>query len=676
DEMKNNDYYIVRQETLGTATLGVDYGLSPSSDTLWIPAGELTVSLIILPYADNIIEGTEYAEFIFEFAEGCDPTADTTVIPILDYTTGIPSFGLQNEFCQDDPPLELVGAPPGGIFEGPGVVDDMFYPSLANSGMNEINYTIFYLDVTAFGTDTICTNDVTKEVWVYGDPDVNAGADAIIAEGETYMLEGEAHNYEFVEWSTSGTGAFSDINILTPVYSPSLGDIAAGSVTLSLHAEAQSPCEGDSTDSMVLTMVSGTTALAGEDDAICEGMDYQLSGNALFYTTILWTTSGDGSFSDPAILDPVYDPGPNDILNGGVTLTMNAIGSGEHSDEMFLAIGPKPVAELGPDLYIPHGIWIELNSNVNGGSGDFDYFWEPSEMLLDPASANPQTKNIYQSITFTLTVTDVETGCESEIASVDVIIDGDPLGAVPYSDPAVSCAGDNVQLYANPLGGSGTYQDFLWTGPTGVNYATENPTVSITEPSTFTLEFSDGYNLFSSSLFIDLLPNPDVELGGDVLTFCIFEEALLDAGNPGAEYTWSTGDTTQQISLVTTGLAYDEQLVTVEVLNEYGCRGIASVTIIFDFDACVGIEESTGGSRFRIFPNPSSGLFNVEVSGLEGETDISVFSPSGIKVYQDEWHLKNEGSNLEVDLSDLDRGMYYLRFLNGKITHTEKIIIQ
>ena len=200
EEIRNEDYFIVRQQTLGTATLNVDYGLSPSSDTLWIPAGELSTSLLILPYADNLLEGTETAEFIFEFAEGCDPTADTTVMPILDYTAGIPSFGLQNEFCQDDEPVELIGSPPGGIFEGPGIVGNIFYPTQANSGLNEIKYTIFYLDVTAFGIDTICTNNVVEEVWVYGDPAVYAGPDAIIAEGETHTLNGNAQNYEYVEW--------------------------------------------------------------------------------------------------------------------------------------------------------------------------------------------------------------------------------------------------------------------------------------------------------------------------------------------------------------------------------------------------------------------------------------------------------------------------------------------
>ena len=84
DEVKSEPYWIVRQQTLGTATLDVDYGLSPTDDTLWIPPGELSVTLNVFPYSDDLVEGTETAEFIFEFAEGCDPTADTTSLNIFD----------------------------------------------------------------------------------------------------------------------------------------------------------------------------------------------------------------------------------------------------------------------------------------------------------------------------------------------------------------------------------------------------------------------------------------------------------------------------------------------------------------------------------------------------------------------------------------------------------------
>lgn len=677
EEVQNNDYFIVRQQTLGTATLDVDYGLLPSSDTLWIPAGELSVSMNLFPYSDDLVEGTETAEFIFEFMTGCDPTADTSVISILDNTTAIPSFGIQNEFCQDSDSVVLTGSPPGGVFSGPGISGNVFYPTQANSGLNEIFYTVYYIDNTAFGVDTFCLNDVVNEVWVYGNPDVYAGPDAIIAEGETYTPESSAHNYDFVEWSTSGSGAFTDINVISPTYSPSAGDIAAGAVTLSMYAEAHAPCEGDSTDSMLLSMVSGTTALAGNDDAICEGMVYQLNGTALFYSTLEWTTSGDGSFSNAGILDPVYTPGSSDISNGGVTLTMTAFGSSNHSDEMYLGIGPKPLVDLGPDQTIPHGIWLDLTSDITGGSGDFMYIWEPSEMLVNPTNPNPQTVNIYESLTYTLFVTDLSSGCESEVSSLNIIIDGDPLGALPYAEPSVSCAGDNVQLFANPLGGDGDYESFSWTSdPGGQVYGFENPIVAVTEPTTFHLSFTDGYNDYTNTLFVDLLPNPVIDLGPPQQIYCIYEQVILDAGNPNGAYIWSTGDTTQQISVSTTGLAYDVQEISVDVTNAEGCSSSEDVMIIFDFDGCVGIDDNNIDQHFNIFPNPSYGLFNIQVEGLEGKTEVSVLNINGVEVYKETIDLNKIESLHQLDLSFFSKGMYYVRFVNTDFIHAEKILVK
>ena len=43
--------------------------------------------------------------------------------------------------------------------------------------------------------------------------------------------------------------------------------------------------------------------------------------------SILWTSSGDGSFTSATVEDAVYTPGTNDIAAGTVTLTMTVTGS-------------------------------------------------------------------------------------------------------------------------------------------------------------------------------------------------------------------------------------------------------------------------------------------------------------------------------------------------------------
>ncbi|MBK7213949.1 MAG: hypothetical protein IPH88_11765 [Bacteroidales bacterium] len=75
---------------------------------------------------------------------------------------------------------------------------------------------------------------------------VNAGADASICEGSAYTVSGASSTYATAYlWATSGTGTFDDATTLNPVYSPSVADITAGAVTLTITASR--PCS-DATD--------------------------------------------------------------------------------------------------------------------------------------------------------------------------------------------------------------------------------------------------------------------------------------------------------------------------------------------------------------------------------------------------------------------------------------------
>lgn len=63
-----------------------------------------------------------------------------------------------------------------------------------------------------------------------------AGADDESCIGSDYQCQGSATDYASVEWSTSGTGTFDDINVLQPLYTPSQEDYDNGSVVLTLTA--------------------------------------------------------------------------------------------------------------------------------------------------------------------------------------------------------------------------------------------------------------------------------------------------------------------------------------------------------------------------------------------------------------------------------------------------------
>ncbi len=72
-----------------------------------------------------------------------------------------------------------------------------------------------------------------------------------------------------------------------------------------------------------LTVVRSPQVYAGPDGAVCISESFPIVGaTASNYTTIKWTTSGNGTFSNATIVNPVYNPGSADIASGSVVLTL------------------------------------------------------------------------------------------------------------------------------------------------------------------------------------------------------------------------------------------------------------------------------------------------------------------------------------------------------------------
>ncbi len=96
------------------------------------------------------------------------------------------------------------------------------------------------------------------------------------------------------------------------------------------------------------------TCYAGIDDYTCDESNFQCLGEATNWVSVEWTSSGDGTFDDPNILEPIYMPGIDDINNGSVILTLTAEDAEGLlvDDEMTLllmAVPEVPSTPAGPD---------------------------------------------------------------------------------------------------------------------------------------------------------------------------------------------------------------------------------------------------------------------------------------------------------------------------------------
>ncbi len=145
-------------------------------------------------------------------------------------------------------------------------------------------------------------------------------------------------------------------------------------------------------DYIELPTMMATTLFAGPDDEICAGSTYQCSGTATNFSTVFWTTTGDGTFEADSSFTPVYTPGTQDLQNGSVILVENIIDvdGNAFSDSLTLTFIYSPVAPetpIGPDYVDVYKV-TETSYAVHPVETADTYLWE-----LYPQEAGSVTGN-------------------------------------------------------------------------------------------------------------------------------------------------------------------------------------------------------------------------------------------------------------------------------------------
>lgn len=172
------------------------------------------------------------------------------------------------------------------------------------------------------------------------------------------QLQSSVSNYttSSIVWSkVIGTGSFDFTNILNPKYTPSISDIAAGSVKLRITVTGLGACTQTYSEDLVIIIDKKPIANAGLDVATCGTSPIQLDGsvsqNAFNYIWTLPTNvTGTLNTSDPA--KPIYTPSTADVsYSGPITITLEATSNSTCSstfDTVDVLITPAPVVNAGP----------------------------------------------------------------------------------------------------------------------------------------------------------------------------------------------------------------------------------------------------------------------------------------------------------------------------------------
>jgi hypothetical protein len=154
---------------------------------------------------------------------------------------------------------------------------------------------------------------------------------------------------------------------------------------------------------------------------------------------------------------------------------------------------------------------------------------------------------------------------------------------------------------------------------------------------------------------------PNVTAGTASATICKGESVVLTA-NGANNYSWNTNDNTAIIS-VTPNV---NTTYTVTGTDANGCMNVATVTQ--NVDDCAGIAKNAADNLLvSVFPNPTNGELNVEVSQ---STVITVINMVGQVIVRQE---VKEGRNT-INLDDQNNGIYFVQVKQNGQAKTIKVI--
>ena len=269
-------------------------------------------------------------------------------------------------------------------------------------------------------------------------------------------------------------------------------------------------------------------------------------------------------------------------------------------------IRPLPFVRLGRDTSICAGNNLTLNAASSGAT----YLWS--------TGASTSFIQVNQGGTYWV---EASNSCGSTRDSISIRVIQPPL--VNLGPDRQICVNSSTVLTAD----SGDYS-YLWS--TGA----VSRSITVVLPGTYSVSVTNACGTANDNINISNTAAGSVNLGSD-RGLCAGETVVLNAGNPGSTYRWSTGSTAQSITITSPGTYSVDVATSCGTISDQITfyNGVFTVNAGADKSACRGEAvtlSATGGNKYlwntgdstaSITVRPqSSGIYSVTARNIYGCT--------------------------------------------------------
>jgi hypothetical protein len=428
-----------------------------------------------------------------------------------------------------------------------------------NAGLNfswNTGVTTQTITASASGTYSVsvtngsCSASDAIHVTILAPLVVNLGNDTALCAGTNFSLDAGNAGASYL-WSTGATTRIITVS-------------ASGTYSVTV---SNGSCS--TTDAIHITILPAVTVNLGNDTTIniCHGPLVLNAGNSGM--TYLWST---GAVSQTISVS----------ASGTYSVTVTNSGGCHYSDVINVTVNPGTLAvNLGNDTTLCAGGSIVLNA----GHAGLSFAWS--------TGVTTQTITASASGTYSVTVTDGSCSA-SDAIHVTVLA---PLVVNLGNDTTVTLCTGHLTLDA---GNSG--MTYLW------NTGAISQTINVNASGTYSVMVTNSGGCHVSDV-INVTVNTghlSINIGNDTTySTCTHETLTLNTGVSGGIYVWSTGATTQTITVHTTGI------YSVSVTDNLGCVATDTISItIHDntVDVNLGNDTTVCGCILLNAGNPSANI--------------------------------------------------------------------
>lgn len=590
-------------------------GVSPAT-YVWSPGTFLSSTTGSPVNATGVTATTTYTATATSSA-GCTATG-TATISLPTALTSTASVSPASTVCAGTN-VTFSATPTGGLptytytWAGP----NSFTASTANPTLNSITTAGNGTYTCTITDNCTTTTTVTVTVTVNTLPVVALSGNSSFCVGDSTLLTGSSGGTS--QWYLNGVAIVGSTN---NTY------MASSAGVYNMTKTNLNGCVDSSASGLTVVINALPTVVASASaTTVCSGDSITFTGAGA--TSYIWSGT-------------VIDAVPfSTTLGGYYVVTGTDANSCVNMDSVMITVNALPVVALGADVVQCAG-----SVTLDAGNAGATYMWSDS--------STAQTLTTSTSGTYYVDVTDGNTCASSDTVVVTI----NPLPVVALGADTTSCG--SIVLDAGNAGST-----YMW------NDSTTAQTLAAGTSGQYTVEVMDANGCMASdtvNVTVNTPPVVALALASD--TACLNGGMVTLSGGTPAGGTYSGPSVSGgMFDPLTAGLGtYAITYTYTDSLT--GCVSSAVDSVLVD--VCNGTSTPVLSGAINIYPNPNLGQFMIDASAL-GNAQLQVVIYNSLGQIVDGFVMN--GTH-EVNLSELEGGIYMIRITNGETTTIHRVVKQ